>query len=77
MNTTLNAIRDHGPCTNGWRKLLRALGKDSADDEPLSIITVLDSNGVDDALWCLQAPYPATTGKSASSPSGARARCST
>ena len=55
MNTTLNAIRDHGPCTNGWRKLLRALGKDSADDEPLSIITVLDSNGVDDALWCLRA----------------------
>ena len=55
MNTTLNAIRDHGPCSDGWRKLLRALCKDSADDEPLSIITVLDSNGVDDALWCLRA----------------------
>ena len=55
MKTTLNAIRAHGPCSDGWRKLLRALCKDSADDEPLSIITVLDSNGVDDALWCLRA----------------------
>ena len=55
MKTTLNAIRAHWPCSDGWRKLLRALGKDSADDEALSIITVLDSNGVDDALWCLRA----------------------
>lgn len=55
MKTTLNAIRAHGPCSDGWRKLLLALCKDSADDEPLSIITVLDSNGVDDALWCLRA----------------------
>ena len=55
MNTTLNEIRAHSPCADGWRKLLRALGKDGADDEPLSIITVLDSNGLDDALWCLRA----------------------
>ena len=55
MNTSLNEIRAHYPCADGWRKLLRALGKDGADDEPLSIITVLDSNGLDDALWCLRA----------------------
>jgi hypothetical protein len=53
--TTLNAIREHGPCEDGWRKLLRHLGKTSPDDEPLSIVTVLDSNGLDDALWCLRA----------------------
>ena len=55
MITTLNAIREHGPCEDGWRKLLRHLGKTSPDDEPLSIVTVLDSNGLDDALWCLRA----------------------
>ena len=53
--TTLNAIRAHCPCTDGWKKLLTHLGKTEADDEPLDLITVLDSNGLDDALWCLRA----------------------
>ena len=55
LKTTLNQIREHSPCAEGWEKLLRTLGKTKADDEPLSIITVLDSNGLDDALWCLRA----------------------
>jgi hypothetical protein len=55
MKTTLNAIRKHGPCEDGWKKLLTHLGKTKADDEPLSIVTILDSNGLDDALWCLRA----------------------
>ncbi|HVL77610.1 MAG TPA: hypothetical protein VM406_16470 [Noviherbaspirillum sp.] len=55
METTLNKIRECGPCADGWEKLLRTLGKTKADDEPLSIITILDSNGLDDALWCLRA----------------------
>lgn len=53
--TTLNKIRSHSPCADGWTKLLRHLGKTQADDEPLAITTVLDSNGLDDALWCLRA----------------------
>ena len=55
METTLNAIRLKGPCSQGWKKLLTNLGKTAADDEPLSLITILDSNGPDDALWCLRA----------------------
>ena len=55
MKTTLNAIREHSPCAEGWRKLLAHLGKTQADDEPLAITTILDSNGLDDALWCLRA----------------------
>ena len=55
MNTTLNAIRAHSPCADGWATLLRHLGKTRADDEPLEIVTILDSNGLDDALWCLRA----------------------
>lgn len=53
--TTLNRIREHGPCTNGWRKLLAHLGKTQADNEPVSLRTILESNGLDDALWCLRA----------------------
>jgi hypothetical protein len=55
MITTLNKIRSHKPCREGWEKLLRHLVKTAADDEPLAIATVLDSNGLDDALWCLRA----------------------
>ena len=55
MKTTLNEIRKHNPCTNGWEKLLVYLGETKADDEPLAITTILDSNGLDDAIWCLRA----------------------
>lgn len=55
MYTTLNKIRAHSPCADGWARLLRHLNKTQADDEPLAITTILDSNGLDDALWCLRA----------------------
>jgi len=55
MKTTLNEIREHSPCHSGWEKLLRTLCKTKADDEPVSIVQILDSNGLDDALWCLRA----------------------
>jgi hypothetical protein len=53
--TTLNKIREHNPCSDGWKKLLTHLGKIEADDEALSLLTILESNGLDDALWCLRA----------------------
>jgi len=55
MKTTLNDIKSYGPCSQGWRKLLRNLGKTCSDNEPLKITTILDSNGLDDAMWCLRA----------------------
>ena len=55
LTTTLNAIRQHGPCANGWKKLLKHLGKTEADDEPLPFSIILESNGFDDALWCCRA----------------------
>ena len=55
MKTTLNKIREHSPCVKGWEKLLRYLGKTKADDAPLPISTIIDSNGLDDAFWCLRA----------------------
>jgi len=55
MKTTLNKIRAHSPCASGWEKLLKNLGKTKADDKPLALTTILESNGIDDALWCLRA----------------------
>ena len=52
--TTLNKIRLHNPCTEGWTKLLKALDKTRADDEPISLAFILQSNGFDDALWALR-----------------------
>jgi len=51
--TTLNAISAASLCHDGWTKLLKHLGKTSADDEPLPLLTVLDSNGLYDALRVL------------------------
>jgi len=55
MYTTLNKILEYVSCDGGWEKLLKHLGKTQADDEPLSIATIIDSNGLDDSLWCLRA----------------------
>lgn len=52
--TTLNKIRECSPCADGWQKLLKHLSKTQADDDPLPLVTILDSNGLDDCLWCLR-----------------------
>jgi hypothetical protein len=55
--TTLRDILAHDPCGQepgsryGWQKLLRHLGKKRADDEPIPFRVILESNGLDDALW--------------------------
>ena len=53
--TTLNKIRRRRPCADVWAKLLSHLGKTKTDNEPLALRVILDSNGLDDALWCLRA----------------------
>jgi hypothetical protein len=55
MITTLNKIKSHSPCDDGWEKLLNHLGKTKADNEPLSIATIIQSNGIRDAVWALRA----------------------
>jgi hypothetical protein len=55
ITTTLNRIRAHSPCLEGWKELLSGLGKTSADDEPLAYSKIAEINGIDDALWCCRA----------------------
>ena len=52
ITTTLNRIRAHSPCGEGWAKLLAGLGKTKADDEMLPFATIVKINGLDDAIWC-------------------------
>ena len=55
LTTTLNNIRVHSPCTEGWTKLLAGLNKTQADDEPLPYARILEINGLADTLWCMRA----------------------
>ena len=55
MYTTLEQIREHTPCEDGWKKLLSSLGKTKADSESLKLSRVLESNGLEDTLWCFRA----------------------
>jgi len=55
MKTTLNELEKHNFHFSGGCKLMRYLGKTEIDDEPLDLLTILESNGLDDTLWCLRA----------------------
>jgi hypothetical protein len=55
MKTTLKKIKANDPCEPGWDKLLAALSKTEADDEPIELSFILQSNGFNDTLWVLRA----------------------
>ena len=56
--TTLAIIRRHKPCTEGWKKLLKHVGNGYPQDGHIDFATILESNGLDDALWALRAVLP-------------------
>ena len=53
MKTTLNKIRESKISRAEWKELLTCLGKKKADDEELSLVTIIDCIGVYGAAWCL------------------------
>ena len=58
METTLNKIKAHDPWIWHWYDLTRKLNKTQGDDEPLSMLTILDMTHTSDVgmpLWCLRA----------------------
>jgi len=56
MNIKLEDIRDQHPCESGWKKLIRSL--DGRTEGDVSLSHILDSNGIEDAVWCLRVlPY--------------------
>ncbi|HVE17244.1 MAG TPA: Imm5 family immunity protein [Chthoniobacterales bacterium] len=58
LTTTLAILRAHEPCTQGWSKLRRTLGSGFPDDKPIDFGVILESNGIDDALWALRGVVP-------------------
>lgn len=64
MQVTLQQLRQHGPCVNGYNKLVAHLRGVPytprktyvrwKHDAPISLETILDSNGVQDAVWATQ-----------------------
>jgi len=53
MITTLREIKSFNPCVSGWKKLCRTLRTTNLDTE-VSILQILESNGVQDAFWALK-----------------------
>ncbi len=54
METTLNKIKAFAPCSGGWSKLLKGLGKAKANDSELELMDILKHNGIKDAVWALR-----------------------
>lgn len=54
ITITLNEIRAHDPCPDGWKKLLKAKGKTTADDERFPLSDILETNDLEDCLWALR-----------------------
>ena len=54
ITITMNKIRAHSPLESGLEKLLEAKGLDFDPDTEFPLSDVLDSNGLDDTIWCLR-----------------------
>jgi hypothetical protein len=50
---TLGDIRSHGPCADGWEKLVASCGTDDPG-HTVSLIDILNSNGLEHALWAVR-----------------------
>jgi hypothetical protein len=58
LKTTLNIIRAAQPCADGWAKLLKSLPASYDHDATIAFSHILESNGLDDAIWALRCVLP-------------------
>jgi hypothetical protein len=56
LHTTFAEIKKHNPCTDGYKKLDKNLGGIAkyGRKTPITLMQILDSNGVQDAIWSLR-----------------------
>ena len=52
LTTTFTLLHRAGACSSRYRFLRESL-KDVKNDEPINLLTILETNGFDDALWAL------------------------
>lgn len=55
LYTTLNKLKEKGACADGYRMLIKSLGSDFDKDKEISIAHIIESNGIQDAIWSLRA----------------------
>jgi hypothetical protein len=55
ITTTLRLLRNAHACTPRYTFLREALGPKYGDNKPINLLAILKTNGLDDALWALQA----------------------
>ena len=55
LTTTLRRLREHRACSEGYTKLTAHLGPEWPDDRSINLLTILESNGVEDCLWSFRA----------------------
>ena len=53
LTTTLKLLHKAGACVSGYRTLIEGLGNNYPQEKPINLLTILDINGLDDALWAL------------------------
>jgi hypothetical protein len=51
VSTTLKKLRKAGACEDRYKHLKKSLGKGYGDDTPIDLLTILDTNGLEDVLW--------------------------
>jgi len=55
LTTTLRKLRDAHACTSRYTFLREALGAKYGDTKPINLLRILETNGLSDALWVMQA----------------------
>ena len=53
LTTTLALLHKHEACQSRYKVLLAALGTDYPQDKPIELLTILEINGIEDAIWAL------------------------
>ena len=57
LSTTFAKLKEFGACESGYKKLATNLGGITkyGKNKPIDLLTILDSNGIEDCIWALRA----------------------
>lgn len=55
LTTTRRLLVSNQACVAGYKTLIDSLGNDWPREQPINLLHILESNGVQDMMWCLRA----------------------
>ena len=53
--TTLELCKENKACSSGYKTLIKSLPKGHSKTEPIALTHIIESNGLQDAIWALRA----------------------